>query len=208
MKDKLEQLFNEYKDKCNELIEQAEKESVEEIWTLGLGNPFEIVPYANELLGIASGRIMKQNGKPSKGRYCNYFNKEKKIIRTKYYAELFKSNNKWGTDENIYKYIDKDIIEYHFQGVVDNLCYTGLLRITFIQFFENKPLKSYQLKKDGEYTEEEYTYDNDKIVEINTHWLSGRFSGYSRKYKIIHENEAIKIISISKNGEKQIYPEK
>ena len=32
--------------------------------------------------------------------------------------------------------------------------------------------------------------------------------GYSRKFKLYYENDNVKITSISKNGEKQIYPEK
>ena len=72
----------------------------------------------------------------------------------------------------------------------------------------NKTIKAYNLEKNGEYTEKEYTYNLDRVVEINIRWITGRLDGHYRKFKINYDNEEIKIIEIDKNGEKQVYPEK
>ena len=83
-----------------------------------------------------------------------------------------------------------------------------MCRLEYTELLNNKPIRSIRLDSDGEYTEDEYIYEGDKIVEINTNWLSGSLMGYSRKFKLYYENDNVKITSISKNGEKQIYPEK
>ncbi len=63
------------------------------------------------------------------------------------------------------------------------------------------------LDKDGEQREKEYTYENDKIVEMTLKWINTEFP-HSRKYRIDYNQDQIKIMAITKDGERQIYPPK
>ncbi len=207
MKEKLEELFNENKDRYKELIKKVTEENTKEVWTIGLGNPFEVIPFYHELYGVNIGRIMKQNGKPSKNRYCNYITLENKVIYSKFYSNFNDIYNEWYVNEHIYIYNKDSIIRLTFRGL-ENIGVKEMCTVVYTELLDNKAIKTVRLDSDDEAIEKEYIYEGDKIIEINTNWLSGSFMGYSRKFKIYYENDNVRITSISKNGEKQIYPEK
>ncbi len=206
MQQRLEELFNKYKDKGTELAQKVQKNKEQEVWTIGLGNPFDLIPFVNETLGIKPGRIMKQKGNPSKNRSINYLDKNNRILYTKFFSSFNNVHNYWFTDEEFYEYADENVIILRYSGVEDGNI-LELKRVNLLEFSSGKPIKLYMLDKDGEQREKEYTYENDKIVEMTLKWINTEFP-HSRKYRIDYNQDQIKIMAITKDGERQIYPPK
>lgn len=192
-----------------EFLQQAQKDTVSERWGMGIGEPYSMEPYRMELLGIKPGRMLKKPSKPTRYRYCYSYDKDGRVIRMVEYSEMggAPENRVWLCGEDFYEYGDKCIIRYVFGNVSCGGEDASLDRIVWANTDGNKIIKTLQLENRSlEYTEECYSYDNDKIIEMHLRWPEGPYPG--RDFRVFHESGGVRIMETWNNQEIQIYPEK
>lgn len=204
MKDFLKSLYEDYNGKYSELIDQMNRERTTCRWGYGVMPAFSIEPYASELLGYKPGRMLKNNSTPGVNKQCYYVDEQNRIIEEITYASHRKKDNEWIVYRNFYIYRENTILGLLYSSAFENSKNTGLNKIIFINI-ENKLIKNkYTFMYDGEYSEVDYIYNNDKIIKIYQRVWS---SFYFERTCLIESNDPLIINEYLGNSRSiRIYP--
>lgn len=204
MKDFLKKSHEDYNGKYSELIEQMDREKTACRWGYGVMPAFSVDPYASELLGYKPGRMLKKISTPGINKQCYYMDEQGRIIERITYASHRKKDNEWVVYRDFYIYHENDILCLLYGSTSENSKYTRLSKIIFMniegEFVKNK----YTFMSDGEYSEMDYIYKNDKIIKIYQRVWSVFY--FERNY-LIESNDPLVINEYVEKGENiRIYP--
>ena len=205
MKEYLEKLLEEHRDKFAILKEEANKVAVAEKWGYGVIPPFSLLPFYSEILGNKPGRFLKKKSLPGKNKYCYLLNTENRIVNSIEYAEFSEFNNQWIVYNKFYHYLPFSIIEYSFNSALENDQHPDLVSVTLVQLNEGKVIKGHKLRCDNVYEVLEYHYESDRInfIEQKVWWTDTYFE---RNYKVTYNGNVL-IEEILNDGKTvKIYP--
>ncbi|MGG8166910.1 hypothetical protein PGO42_09105 [Klebsiella aerogenes] len=204
MKDYLKKLHEDYNGKYSELIEQMNRDNVTCRWGYGVMPAFSIEPYVSELLGYKPGRMLKNNSTPGVNKQCYYTDKQNRIIEAITYVSHRKKNNEWVVYRSFYIYHENNIIGLLYSSTSEKSKDAGLNKIIFVNIENELAKNKYTFMYDGEYSETDYVYNNDKIIKIYQRVWSSFY--FERNYIIKSNDPLIINESLENGGNVRIYP--
>ncbi|EOL9140044.1 hypothetical protein ACM94A_002672 [Enterobacter hormaechei] len=204
MKDYLKKLHEDYNGKYSELIEQMDREKATCRWGYGVMSAFSIDPYASELLGYKPGRMLKNNSSPGVNKQCYYMDEQNRIIEEITYASHRKKDDEWIVYRDFYIYHQDNIIGLFYGSTFENSKDSGLNKIIFMNFKNGLAKNKYTFMYDGEYSETDYIYNNDKLIKIYQRVWSSFY--FERNYIIASNDPLIINESLENGGNIRIYP--
>lgn len=206
MKELLQSLLNEYKEKYAELIDFTEDHQQSKIWGMGIMPSYNPAPYTCELQGSKPGRLLKKPCDPAKDRQCYFLDENKKIIGEIAYAKYVKIKKQWIVYRNFFINKPNAIIELKFSSALEGDFEANLDSASITTYDDNGTNGNFSLLNTGEYFETSYTYKNNKIISITEKIWREVYT--ERSYDVNYSGDNAVLFELLSNGSRyKIYPE-
>ncbi|MGC5698831.1 hypothetical protein J4P02_01365 [Pseudomonas sp. NFXW11] len=200
MKDTLQSLFEDNRNKYPAFLKWVEQESISTQWGTGVMPAYDLLPYNAELLGHKAGRMLKKESEPGNNKQCYHLDKHGKIISETEYAEHNSREGYWLVYKRFFIYAPDHAIEFTFGSSRDNDIEANLNFVKWAKLESGTIINSYFLNRRDEYIELDYSYQDNKITSINqASWLTDEVIK-NRYYQLTHTDNGVIITEALSDG--------
>lgn len=203
MKERLNKIFEESKNKYAVLLKAAKAKSVTEKWGMGVLPPVTLEPFAAELLGYSPGKWMKKPSAPGKNRFRYLYDANDNILLLSTYTDTNLSG-KWLHSNQIFTHDEGSILMFEFAAAAENAKKADLNKVTYATFENNRISATHTYWNDANYTENHYKYKDDKIVGISMRlWYRAYIE---REFELEYSGDTVLITEVTGGKRTQTFP--
>ncbi|WP_423060367.1 hypothetical protein [Citrobacter portucalensis] len=148
--------------------------------------------------------MLKNSSSPGVNKQYYYMDEQNRIIEEITYASHRKKDDEWIVYRDFYIYHENNVTGLFYGSTFENSKAAGLNKIIFMNIENELAKNKYAFMYDGEYSETDYIYNNDKLIKIYQRVWSSFY--FERNYMIESNDPLIINESLENGGNVRIYP--